>query len=113
MSPFIDRSGFTEQVTTLSPRTRESNIACPVFLFHARDDETVNVSQTTALADRLKTLGKPVTLDLTEEGGHYQPMLDIGIPHAIEWLKKHAMPMWSNIHEIENVFSRKLKRFYI
>jgi dienelactone hydrolase len=87
MAPFLERTGFTELTTTLSPKTRESDLNCPLFVFQARDDETVDVDQNLAFVDRLKLIGKPVTLDLVNNGGHYQAMIDVGIPAGVAWLK--------------------------
>ena len=85
--PLIQRSGFIELTTALSPKTRESDLNCPLFVFQARDDESVDVDENLAFVDRLKLLGKHVTLDLVNNGGHLQSMIDAGIPSGIAWLK--------------------------
>ncbi len=87
LSPMLDRTGFTELMTLFSPRVRESDLNCPLFLFVSRDDETIDVEQATAFAARLKAIGKTVTLDRVDIGGHYQSMIDVGIPHGLKWLE--------------------------
>jgi dipeptidyl aminopeptidase/acylaminoacyl peptidase len=59
-----------------------------VFLFHALDDRNVPVSQTTNFAALLKKTNKDVTLDTSARGGHYQSMIDAGIPRGIAWMQK-------------------------
>ena len=64
-----------------------AKLACPLLLFHARDDSNVPVQESIDCADRLKALGKPVTLEVVPTGDHYRGMLAQGIPRAIAWLK--------------------------
>jgi dienelactone hydrolase len=70
-----------------SPRSFESHLDCPVFLFHAEDDDNVPVQQTRNFAARLRSLGKNVTLATASHGGHHDAMIREGIPDAITWLK--------------------------
>lgn len=70
-----------------SPITHEANLKCPVFLFHALDDHNIPVADSQACADRLKQLGKDVTLKTVPSGDHYNSMIRSGIPMAIFWLK--------------------------
>jgi hypothetical protein len=52
------------------------------------DDSNVPCSDSRACEQRLKSLGKSVTLVTVPTGNHYQSMIDQGIPRAIEWLKQ-------------------------
>jgi acetyl esterase/lipase len=61
-------------------------IECPVFLFYAEDDARF-AGQVRELAERLAAAGKKVTAEHVPKGGHYQSMIDEGIPRAIQWLK--------------------------
>jgi dienelactone hydrolase len=73
-----------------NPRMGESKIQCPLFLFYAEDDH--NAQQNLDLATRLQGMKKPVTVSTVPKGGHYEPMIQPGIPRAIEWLKALPAP---------------------
>ncbi len=77
---------FQDFLVRTSPRTRESELNCPVFLFHAEDDSVVSVSQTRDFAERLKSMGKPITVEIVPSGNHYDSMIRSGIPKGIAWL---------------------------
>jgi dipeptidyl aminopeptidase/acylaminoacyl peptidase len=72
-----------------SPHKNIQKYHSPIFLFVAKDDAK--------LADRkqsykdftaaLSKAGVPITYVEVEHGGHYQSMIDEGIPAAINWLK--------------------------
>jgi dienelactone hydrolase len=79
--------GIADFVVQSSPHTHESRLNCPVFLFHAEEDENVDVQDSKDFADRLRQAGKDVTLATVPGGDHYESMIDEGIPKAIEWLK--------------------------
>jgi dienelactone hydrolase len=70
----------------LNPRSGEMKIQCPVFLFYA-DDDARFAGQVRDLAERLLAAGKTVTAEHVPQGGHYQSMIQEGIPRAINWLK--------------------------
>ncbi len=82
--------GLSELATLYSPRGHEYQLTSPIFLFHARDDTNVPVSQTEASADRLRKLKKSVTLEVVPTGGHYDSMIQEGIPRGVAWLRKRA-----------------------
>ena len=81
--------GLPEFLVKSSPRTHEMRIQCPVMLFHAADDSNVPIEENRAFASRLQSAGKEVTVKEVATGGHYQPMIDTGIPAGIEWIKLH------------------------
>ena len=62
----------------------------PLFIFHAEDDENEPFFQCKHFADRLIEAGRPVTFSSCKTGGHYQSMIDSGIPNAIRWLKHQS-----------------------
>lgn len=78
--------GLAEFLIRRSPHTHEGNLRCPVFLFHAEDDDVCPIKPVKAMADRLKAAGKDTTLSIVPSGGHYLSMLHEGIPRGIEWL---------------------------
>jgi dipeptidyl aminopeptidase/acylaminoacyl peptidase len=88
--PALDRAipGYRDFIRFSSPKTPVEKLKCPVFLFHAQDDATVPVSQTTTFAALLKRTNANVTVDTSARGGHYQSMIDAGIPRGIAWMKK-------------------------
>ena len=79
--------GLADFVVQSSPRTHESRLNCPLFLFHAEDDSNVPVEDSRDFASRLKQAGKDVTFVTVPTGDHYDSMIEEGIPKAIAWLK--------------------------
>jgi dipeptidyl aminopeptidase/acylaminoacyl peptidase len=77
-------NGFMERY---SPRAMESSLKCPVFLFASEDDGD-SLDDARACSRRLKQAGKDVTVEKAETGGHYDSMIEHGIPRGREWLKK-------------------------
>ncbi len=78
--------GVRDFVTKYSPRNHEADLACPLFLFHAEDDSNVPADQSREAAERLKGLGKTVTLERVPTGNHYDSMIQQGLPKAIAWM---------------------------
>lgn len=76
-----------------SPIENESKIRCPVFLFHAEDDDDVPVAESRAFVERAGGQARLVSLETAPSGGHYQAMIDDGIDRAIRWLRdeRHAL----------------------
>jgi dienelactone hydrolase len=84
--------GFDDLVVRHAPMNHEAKLSCPILLFHARDDGNLPVADTEASAQRLKALGKSVTLVIVPSGGHYDSMINEGIPCGIAWLQELAGP---------------------
>jgi dienelactone hydrolase len=80
-------SWLDEFFTAYNPKNHAAELRGPVFLFHARDDTVVPVSETEAFAAELQRLGKRVNLVTVPTGGHYEGMIAEGVPRAIEWLR--------------------------
>jgi dipeptidyl aminopeptidase/acylaminoacyl peptidase len=59
--------GIADFVVQSSPSTHESRLNCPVFLFHAKEDDTVDVTETEDFAGRLKQ-GSDATLKIVPTG---------------------------------------------
>lgn len=70
-----------------SPATHVARLCQPLFLFHAEDDDTVPIEDTREFARKAKAAGVRVTFEVAGEGGHYLPMIEEGIPAAIQWIK--------------------------
>jgi dienelactone hydrolase len=82
--------GAADFVVQSSPKTHESRLNCPVFLFHAEDDSNVPCQDSRDCEKRLKGLGKNVTLVTVPTGDHYDSMIEQGIPRAIDWLRQQG-----------------------
>lgn len=75
-----------------SPHRIVRNINCPVFLFHASDDDRISRSSVIALEKNMQAAFVPVMLFTSETGGHYDSMIATGIPAAIKWLRQQLAP---------------------
>ena len=80
--------GLNEYVRDWSPHRRVKYLQCPVLLFHSRDDRNEPFKNTEDFANLVKASGNVVRMVFAEKGGHYQSMIDQGIPTAIKWLKE-------------------------
>ena len=71
-----------------SPNTHAARMNCPVLLCHAKDDSNVPVSDSQEMHKLLLAAGKKSELHITDDGDHYDEMLDQCVPVGIEWMKK-------------------------
>ncbi len=71
-----------------SPMNRVGSIHAPVFLFNARDDSVVDPGTVAAFRQELARRQVRFEHVIAKSGGHYESMLNLGIPEAIKWLKK-------------------------
>ena len=69
-----------------SPKTHVSLLKCPLFVFWALDDPLPG-DALPQFTDELTRLGGNVTKKTVPTGGHFEPMVNPGIPLAIEWLR--------------------------
>ncbi len=84
----LDRAlpGYGEFLAASSPITYASTLAAkPVFLFHARDDETVKPEQSERLFAAMSPRHRASRRVVVESGGHSEAMIHDGIPGAIAW----------------------------
>lgn len=70
----------------ISPATYVGQIRCPTFIFIADDDSIADVETLGVFAENMRNFGGDVTVGRVPSGGHYQAMIDEGIPLAIQWL---------------------------
>lgn len=75
-----------------SPKNQVQRITPPVFLFQAKDDSKAPYARTTRFVEKLKATNPRVTLVTVETGDHYLPMIEEGIPAAIQWMKTITSP---------------------
>lgn len=80
--------GATKRLLAASPLRIGREINCPVFLFHAADDDRVSRDSLLALEKNLGAAHVAVTFLKVRAGGHYDSMIREGIPAAITWLKQ-------------------------
>ncbi|MHC2068824.1 alpha/beta hydrolase family protein [Bremerella sp. T1] len=74
-------------VNEISPITHIHRISQPTFLLIVGDDREDLRDPAESFGKKLREMGKDVTVVRIPRGGHYEPMLDPGIPMAIDWLK--------------------------
>jgi pimeloyl-ACP methyl ester carboxylesterase len=79
--------GIVDFAKRSSPSTHISRIKCPVFLFWAADDQVVAPSELQRFAVEIGKLRPNVTSRTVPSGGHFEAMVDPGIPQAIQWLR--------------------------
>lgn len=78
---------FGAFIRQYSPLNGTKSLQCPVFLFHAADDEIITVREIDAFVQKLLPTNRRIHLMRVPSGGHYRPMIREGIPRAIEWLE--------------------------
>jgi dipeptidyl aminopeptidase/acylaminoacyl peptidase len=79
--------GVIDFITRSSPSTHRERIRCPTFFFFAEDDYGMKPEQMRAFANALKQQGTDTTLLTVPAGGHYDSMINDGVPAGIRWLK--------------------------
>lgn len=80
--------GLVDFLCQSSPKTHETRINCPVFIFHAEGDDTVKVKESRTFVDQLKKHNADVTLQTVPGGDHYESMISQGLPAGLNWLKQ-------------------------
>lgn len=78
---------FREFLERHSPDRAAKDLRVPVFLFHADDDTAVSTESVEGFAKAVKDAGGNPAFVRVEKGGHYDSMIQEGIPKAIEWLR--------------------------
>jgi acetyl esterase/lipase len=75
--------GTAEFIRDISPANQVELMRCPVFIFHVDDDQVVPIRDNSDYVELLQKAGKTVVFSRDETGGHYDSMLQPGIPQAI------------------------------
>jgi dipeptidyl aminopeptidase/acylaminoacyl peptidase len=90
LTPMLDSSipGYRDFLHFSSPKNHVDTLTCPVFLFHAIDDNNVRIGETTEFATNLKKTNSQVVQVTAAHGGHYDSMVHDGMPKGIAWLLK-------------------------
>jgi dienelactone hydrolase len=85
--------GYGAFLEASSPATHAAALTKkPLFLFHAVDDDTVKPEELERFFESLPSRHAASTRVVVETGGHYDAMIDSGIPHAVAWLTELAEP---------------------
>lgn len=74
-------------VQRASPITHAARVRVPVFVFGARDDEKVTSDEWRNFARAVNDAGGEAEVKTVASGGHYQSMIEEGIPAGIEWIR--------------------------
>ena len=82
--------GVTDFAAQVSPINHASEFHCRVFVFHADDDQNVSTANVWAFLNALLAAGKPYGFSSVPTGGHYQSMIDEGIPRGIDFFKREG-----------------------
>lgn len=103
-APIVDTENFLSEINNMvgklipdfknalidsSPHKNIHKYKVPIFLFRAQDDILLEdqIMSYKLYTDSLIKSGKKLTYKQVESGGHYQSMVDQGIPAVITWLK--------------------------
>lgn len=87
LEPYVP--GERAFIASISPIELVSRIRSPVMIFNAQDDDVVPVAAIPAYVQRAEQAGVDVDRIVVDRGGHYQSMIDRGIPAGITWMRGH------------------------
>lgn len=76
---------FRAYVEWSSPLARVDEFALPMFLFIANDDPTIDLADYQYFISKTGDEAR-VFSEVVKASGHYQPMIDFGIPKALQWI---------------------------
>jgi dipeptidyl aminopeptidase/acylaminoacyl peptidase len=79
--------GYKKFLDWSSPVNHLEALTVPIMLFHAEDDQVVPYKEAMASANRARSAGVKVNFKSAVSGGHYDSMINHGIPAAIEWFQ--------------------------
>lgn len=79
---------YRDFITRSSPAQNVAKLKVPTFIFHAADDDISATEEISPFVSNLQTSNNQVTFVNVPSGGHYDSMIQVGVPQAIEWLKK-------------------------
>jgi len=82
--------GFREFLKESSPIRQVDHLHCPTFIFHSEGDTRIPIAESDAFVAQLKQRNNSVTYVRTSHGGHYDSMIEEGVPKAISWLREIA-----------------------
>ncbi len=80
--------GIGQFLSLTSPMNSAGELTCPLFLFHVDDDQIAPIGESRRYLARVGTPKSDITFLRVPSGGHYEPMIEDGIPAAIEKLNE-------------------------
>ena len=78
--------GYERFLNWSSPATHISKLSIPIFLFHAKDDGNISYQGTLKFAEALRQANQLIRFVSAERGGHYESMIETGIPAGLNWM---------------------------
>ena len=66
--------------------THASRFTKPILLFHVADDSRVSIADIARFTNAVKASDGSVTLEQVPSGGHYDSMIELGIPAGIRFI---------------------------
>lgn len=78
-------------ITSISPIEQVERIRSPVLIFNARDDNVVPVAAIDNYVRRAQGANVSVERIVVDHGGHYESMINEGIPAGIAWMRAHVV----------------------
>lgn len=87
VEPFIP--GERAFIASISPIEQVDRIRSPMMIFNARDDDVVPVAAIENYVRRAEQAGVTVNRVVVARGGHYESMINEGIPAGITWMRAH------------------------
>lgn len=79
--------GLSKLIKEMSPANQIDAVRCPLFLFSAADDDAELLAPIKTYAEKLTALGREAQYVQVPNGGHYDSMIEQGLPKAVAWLK--------------------------
>ncbi|MCB1226202.1 MAG: prolyl oligopeptidase family serine peptidase [Verrucomicrobiales bacterium] len=86
----IDLRGYADRY---SPLRHVADLKCPVFLFHATDDDRFETDELQKYSAAAQAAGKDVERLEVPTGGHYDSMIEPGLSKGIAWLKRRLLAL--------------------
>ncbi|MEZ5957192.1 MAG: prolyl oligopeptidase family serine peptidase [Hyphomonadaceae bacterium] len=86
LEPYVP--GERAFIRSISPIEQVAQIRSPVMIFNAQDDGVVPVAAIATYVQRAEQAGVHVERVVVPRGGHYQSMIDRGVPAGIAWMRQ-------------------------
>ncbi|MBX9685755.1 MAG: acetylxylan esterase [Candidatus Obscuribacterales bacterium] len=79
--------GFSSFISSFAPDSNTNKLKCPVLIFNAADDDVVSPAEIKSYVAKLQVSNKSVKTVTVASGGHFNSMIDQGIPAAIQFFQ--------------------------
>ncbi len=85
--------GLGEFLERYSPDNHLKELHCPLFVFHAEDDQVAPINRVEGFVEGARPFSSNLTFERVATGGHSDAMLRDGIPLAIQWVPNAGKPV--------------------